>query len=959
MESRALKRAFGRARLLLATGLLTGLVACGGGGGGAAGTAPASGGNSNPPTSTSPAPANRAPLASASGGSNVQEGDTVRLDASQSSDPDGDTLRYRWSFQERPEGSAATLDGAESKQPSFVADKGGKYRIALVVSDGTLESSTTLELKANRQPKAAIKGPLGVLSGQTFALDGSASSDPDGDSLSYTWTLSQKPDGSKASLDASTGDRVSLTPDIMGNYCFYLQVSDPNSGGRLSLPASHCVRLEERPLAKITAPASASSSTEVQLNGFFSFAEWGGIGGYTWRVVSAPARSEARIILPTSMRARLWVDLPGAYTVELVVKDMQGIYSLPVTTTIQVTASSQRPTTPVITLPVEPIMATQEVSLRVSALDPGNGTVSYVWRFADGTTGTGATLSRRFATPGQYAVTVTATNGLGLSSTVTTVVRVAEALTGGPLPACMGSRCGASSATRYSGSGVGIWTINNTSLHDQVLDLDIDNVGPGRSVVLLFANAGEQDSIPLPAYGIAPAPGATNAPQRTPAQAALPARTAIESVLVHRYHESTAKTYLASRQARAIPAETRRRASSSSSGGKPRPAPPLHSTREWTGALGEKVPYQTQVEASCQLANGRNIVFWIDSAGLLAGQIKLSQIDAMREFACGSDGAFARLTAIAGDFWGPHQDSTLISDDTLQDVNVVIGYPKEPIGAGGYYWIDAMRTKATNPNSNEAVALFLNMRDFANSTRHYLHSVLIHEATHTINGYQRLARRGVWHESWLEETSAMMGEDLVASALLKDEQGQPYSNVISMLRFFAADLSSKSYTRYLSALDGGNEKYIVGGSFGAFLNRRHGLQLFQYLINQCSDSSAGQSSYQCVDAAIRASGGNGFVDEFVRLYVSGKTPMSACEAPAGYGWPLAQSDKIVLPEFDAAKPYFTNAGQENPEYEPSPLEKFERTTAIRIADNAPKGATRYRRMGIMLPPGMSLAVVIH
>ncbi|GAG21048.1 unnamed protein product, partial [marine sediment metagenome] len=71
----------------------------------------------------------------------VSTGSLVALDGSDSSDADGDTLTYSWSFTSMPVGSGATLSDATVVNPSFTADVNGTYVISLVVNDGTVDSS--------------------------------------------------------------------------------------------------------------------------------------------------------------------------------------------------------------------------------------------------------------------------------------------------------------------------------------------------------------------------------------------------------------------------------------------------------------------------------------------------------------------------------------------------------------------------------------------------------------------------------------------------------------------------------------------------------------------------------------------------------------------------------------------------------------------------------------------------
>ncbi|CAM2069057.1 OmpA family protein [Sulfidibacter corallicola] len=90
-----------------------------------------SGGSDTASVTVTVGPPNRPPVASAGADINIFNAQTVTLDGSLSSDPDGDTLSYQW-FQ--ISGRAATLTGAETANPSFMAES-GTYVFRLVVRD--------------------------------------------------------------------------------------------------------------------------------------------------------------------------------------------------------------------------------------------------------------------------------------------------------------------------------------------------------------------------------------------------------------------------------------------------------------------------------------------------------------------------------------------------------------------------------------------------------------------------------------------------------------------------------------------------------------------------------------------------------------------------------------------------------------------------------------------------------
>ena len=80
------------------------------------------------------------PVANAGPDQTVTTGQTVTLDGAGSTDADGDTLAYVWSFS-KPGGSTASLSGTTAAAPTFVADVSGTYTATLTVFDGVYYSN--------------------------------------------------------------------------------------------------------------------------------------------------------------------------------------------------------------------------------------------------------------------------------------------------------------------------------------------------------------------------------------------------------------------------------------------------------------------------------------------------------------------------------------------------------------------------------------------------------------------------------------------------------------------------------------------------------------------------------------------------------------------------------------------------------------------------------------------------
>lgn len=176
--------------------------------------------------------ANAAPVANAGVAQNAVAGSTVTLNGAASSDANGDALTYAWILNTKPAGSTATLANATAVTPTFVADKAGSYVATLTVNDGKVDSAaatiTVTAAVANVAPVANAGVAQNVVAGSLVTLDGSASSDANGDSLTYAWTLTSKPAGSAAALSSATPAKPTLNVDLAGTYVATLVVNDGN-----------------------------------------------------------------------------------------------------------------------------------------------------------------------------------------------------------------------------------------------------------------------------------------------------------------------------------------------------------------------------------------------------------------------------------------------------------------------------------------------------------------------------------------------------------------------------------------------------------------------------------------------------------------------------------------------------------------------------------------------------------
>ena len=281
---------------------------------------------------------NSPPVADAGSDQQVNVGDTVQLDGAGSYDVDLDPLTYQWALTAMPSGSSAALDDPAAVRPVFVPDLSGQYTATLVVSDGQADSpADEVVIQVNGAPVADAGADQQVVTGDVVTLDAGGSADPDQDPLSYQWTVVD-PDGVSVSLTAETADQqvVSFTAERTGQYTATLVVDD---GSLSSAPDTAVVDVQPAnspPVADIVVVGQAdvvAVGTSVGFDGSGSSDPEGQALVYRWTLVGQPAGSTAALVDPEAVSSSLIPDVPGEYTVQLVVSDGQA-ESAPVTVTV-------------------------------------------------------------------------------------------------------------------------------------------------------------------------------------------------------------------------------------------------------------------------------------------------------------------------------------------------------------------------------------------------------------------------------------------------------------------------------------------------------------------------------------------------------------------------------------------------------------------------------------------------
>lgn len=214
---------------------------------------------------------NVAPTAVAS--ANVTSGPeklTVNFDSSQSSDSDGTIAQVLWNF-----GDGGTAVGPN---PQHTFNTPGTYTVVLTVTDDDGASDTdslVITVTPNQLPVASATAvPLTGKVSTNFAFNGSGSSDPDGNIVSYSWDFG----------DGATGGGANPTHSYSatGTYVATLTVTD-DDGGTDTDTVTVTVNPNQAPSAAISAnPQTGAYPLEVTFDSAASADPDGSIVSRSW-----------------------------------------------------------------------------------------------------------------------------------------------------------------------------------------------------------------------------------------------------------------------------------------------------------------------------------------------------------------------------------------------------------------------------------------------------------------------------------------------------------------------------------------------------------------------------------------------------------------------------------------------------------------------------------------------------
>ena len=268
-------------------------------------------------------------------------GEAAALDGSASKDPAALELLYYWNLESKPVSSDVTTETFtqnESKQAvnsSFVPDQPGTYGVSLYVenTDGTssdLDYVVVIAGSTNTLPIADAGEDVNVAVDQVANLDGTASNDPEGATLSYEWSFDLVPAESalteEEDLFNQGSPEAAIVPDVAGQYVLRLRAYDGEFWSAPDFVTVSAVDDNALPLANAgdSWELTPCSADVVEFDGRASYDPEGEDITYHWELVSVPGDSAVTAAdimgLETGSPSFTW-DVVGLYTLRLTVND--------------------------------------------------------------------------------------------------------------------------------------------------------------------------------------------------------------------------------------------------------------------------------------------------------------------------------------------------------------------------------------------------------------------------------------------------------------------------------------------------------------------------------------------------------------------------------------------------------------------------------------------------------------
>jgi PKD repeat protein len=357
---------------------------------------------------------NQAPTAEAGGPYPGTVNVPVQFTGINSSDPDpgGEVVAYAWAFGDEAGGTS------DRANPTYSYAAPGIYEVTLTVTDNEnsrgQDRTIVIVGDGNEPPVADANGPYRGTVGEAVTFDGSASTDHDGEIVTWTWFFG---DGRQT----GAGETVEYTYATAAPYHVVLLVTDDDGSSRAALTSASIGTASQPPIADPGGPYPAQLDASVTFDGSASSDPDGFIVQYDWDFGDG---SDVRI--DGGPNPSYTYTAVGDYPVTLTVTDDAGEQS-PGFTTVTVAVGNVPPQADA--GPSEFAQTGTTITFDGSASrDPEGPIARYDWVFGDGDSASnaGPNPEHVYETEGSYKVTLTVTDADGAPASDVTQATVSD-----------------------------------------------------------------------------------------------------------------------------------------------------------------------------------------------------------------------------------------------------------------------------------------------------------------------------------------------------------------------------------------------------------------------------------------------------------------------------------------------------------------------------------------------------
>ena len=286
--------------------------------------------------------------------------------------------------------------------------------------------------------------------GSDIMFSGAGSTDANGDTLSYKWSIVSKPETNNTLLEGDTASQLMIKPDVGGLYVINLRVSDPK-GAYSDKKAQIQIKPNAAPVTNVVVTATFTGAvttkptqllnvgSAVVLDAAGATDADGDVVATTWRLLERPASSTAALAV-AGKTGHFVLDVAGQYKVAARGTDPLGAYS----ETIFVFQANNRAPQTIVLASVTPEAGTAGASTIAAATgyvvslngssstDPDGSALTYAWSMVGKPAGSAVVLgnvtaSTLLVTPdvlGDYTVKMSVTDAGGATSAHVTTISV-------------------------------------------------------------------------------------------------------------------------------------------------------------------------------------------------------------------------------------------------------------------------------------------------------------------------------------------------------------------------------------------------------------------------------------------------------------------------------------------------------------------------------------------------------